>query len=77
LIYPAIRERIPASTEILTQGEIVAPSLEEYLARHPEIEARLGRGGSESFRTTDHPEGFERLASLFLGRKIAAEKVEI
>jgi glutamate racemase len=82
LIYPAVRAIVPPETEILVQADIVAPALADYLNRHPEIESRLARGpggkpGSERFLTTDQTEGFARLASLFLGRTVAAERVEI
>jgi glutamate racemase len=76
LLYPAIRRVVPEKTRILVQADIVAPSLENYLARHPEIESNLTRGGTERFLTTDQTEGFTRLASGFLGRAVDAERVE-
>ncbi len=77
LLYPAIRRIVPKETEILIQGDIVAPSLEDYLKRHPEIEDRLSRKGVETFVTTDQTEGFDRLASLFLGRQVSAARIEV
>jgi len=77
LIYPAIRKLVPAETEVLVQGDIVAPSLENYLHRHPEIETRLTRNAAERFLTTDQTENFDHLASLFLGRDVTAERVEV
>jgi glutamate racemase len=82
LILPALRAIVPAETGILVQADIVAPALVDYLARHPEIESRLSRApagsnGSERFLTTDQTEGFARLASLFLGRNVQAERVEL
>jgi glutamate racemase len=81
LLYPALRALVPSGTEILVQADSVAPALADYLVRHPEIEGRLGRGmdrpGSERFLTTDQTENFARLASLFLGRSVAAERVEL
>jgi glutamate racemase len=55
----------------------VAPSLADYLARHPEIEARLSRGGTTSFLTTDQSDAFDRLAELFLGQPVRSERVAI
>jgi glutamate racemase len=77
LIYPVIRRIVPERTKILVQADIVAPSLEDYLHRHPELDARLTREGGERFLTTDQTAGFSRLASLFLGRDVAAERVEL
>ena len=39
--YRRIREVVPRRVRVLAQGEIVAPSLGDYLRRHPEIETRL------------------------------------
>ena len=77
LLYPELRKIVPPATDILVQADIVAPALADYLARHPEIESRIARSGTERFLTTDQTEGFARLASLFLGRGVAAERVEI
>jgi glutamate racemase len=77
LLYSKIRQLLPAEVEILVQGDIVAPSLVEYLLRHPEIESKLSRGQSQRFLTTDQSEGFDRLAKVFLGHPVLSEKVEI
>lgn len=77
ILYPLLRRLVPRQTEILVQGEIVAPSFQDYLLRHPEMESRLSRGKTERFATTDQTEGFERLAGLFLGRSVFAERVEV
>jgi len=82
LLYDALRAIVPPETDILVQADIVAPALVDYLQRHPEIESRLARGpagshGSERFLTTDQTEGFSRLASLFLGRSVQADRVEL
>ncbi len=77
LLLPALRRRVPEATRILLQGDLVAPSLGDYLRRHPEIASRLTQHGEERFLTTDRTEGFDRLASLFLGRAVRAQRVEI
>lgn len=77
LLLPRIHALIPPSVQVLVQGNIVAPSLENYLMRHPEIESRLSKGATEQFLTTDHPEGFDRLAEIFLGRSVASEGVRL
>src|SRR3984957_12209239 len=55
--YPLLREKIaaclPAGSQLISQGEIVADSLADYLQRHPEIEDRISRSGtSPRFYTT-------------------------
>lgn len=77
LLLEKIRKRIPPDVKILVQGDIVAPSLADYLNRHPEIQTRLKTGGSQHFLTTDQSEAFDRLAEVFLGHPVASEKVEI
>jgi glutamate racemase len=76
LLLQRIRSIVPKQVRILVQGEFVAPSLTDYLRRHPEIETELSRKGSQRFLTTDHTEGFDRLAELFLGHPVESEKVE-
>ena len=77
LLYPRIRALVPPQVDILVQGDIVAPRLVDYLARHPEIESALSRGGTQRFLTTDRTEGFDRLSEAFLGHPVVSERVEI
>ena len=77
LLLPRIRALVPPEVEILVQGDIVAPSLADYLARHPEVENVLGRNGTQRFLTTDQTEGFDRLSGVFLGHPVVSEKVGI
>jgi glutamate racemase len=81
LLLPAIRailaERRGPSIELLDQGEIVASRLAEWLARHPEMDARLGRGGVRRYATTDDPRWFASRAATVLGRAIEVEKVHL
>ncbi len=81
LLLPAIRallvERRAAAIELLDQGEIVATRLAEWLARHPEMDARLGRGGTRRYATTDDPRWFATRAATVLGRAIEVGKVHL
>lgn len=77
LLLPAIRAIVPKRIGILVQGDIVAPSLADYLARHPEIENTLSRNGSCEFLTTDRTEGFDLLSEAFLGHPVVSRKIEI
>lgn len=77
LLHDAIRRVVPAEVPVLSQGAIVAPSLADYLARHPEMASRLSQGGATSFLTTDQSDAFDRLAELFLGRPVRSERVAI
>ena len=77
LIYDRIVRILPSSIRILTQGEIVATSLKDYLHRHPEIKTQLSQQGARRFLTTDRTEGFDKLAEAFLGYPVLSEKAQI
>ena len=66
-----------STLNLISQGEIVAHSLKDYLHRHPEIDGDLSRTGSCDYLTTDIPEKFESSASLFLSEPIHATQVEL
>ena len=77
LLLPVIRNIVPQNVRILVQGDFVAPSLVDYLRRHPEIEMKLSRKGTQQFLTTDHTEGFDRLAEVFLGHPVVSENATL
>lgn len=77
LLYPQIREAVPGSARVVSQGEIVAESLADYLCRHPEMECRLSRGATVEYLTTEHPEKFSDLASIFMHRHIGARYIDL
>lgn len=86
--YPLIQDKIEAyllqtnrHISVVTQGEIVAQSLADYLHRHPEIVERISsplRGRSEGgFLTTESATKFADSASLFLSEPIEAQHIEL
>jgi glutamate racemase len=77
LLLPALRPLVPDEIEILAQGEIVASRLANWLERHPEEEARLGRNGLRRFATTDDAEWFSARGERLLGRPLAAERIRL
>jgi len=72
--YPFLKRDISRimgnNCRVLDAPAIVALKLADYLSRHPEIEARLSRGGKRIFCTTDDPERFKVFGEAFLGRTI-------
>lgn len=77
LLLDGIRRVCPPATEVLVQGEIVAERLADWLVRHPELAARLGRGGARRYLTTDDPSWFAARGETILGHTIAVEKVRL
>jgi len=59
-------------------GEVVAESLKDYLARHPEIESQLAKKGARRYLTTDIPDRFKEIGGRFLGKNLGeVEKVDL
>lgn len=82
LLLPAIRRLVDqapggAAIQILDQGRLVADRLVTWMARHPEMAARLGRGGTRRYLTTDDPAWFAARAEALLGNPIVAEAVRL
>ncbi|MDR0811936.1 MAG: glutamate racemase [Paludibacter sp.] len=77
LIYNKLRDILPVKIEIVSQGEIVAKSLADYLLRHPEIETRCDKYNKIQYFTTESKEKFASSASIFLNSEIVAEHIEI
>lgn len=77
LLYDKIRKYVPASANVVSQGEIVAKSLADYLRRHPEMEQRCTKGGVSAFLTTENPESFTRLARIFLGEPVTVDHIDL
>lgn len=72
LLLNKIKKFLPAEINIISQGEIVAESLQDYLARHPEIEEKCTRNGQLSFYTTDSTVDFDRHSQIFFGEKVCS-----
>lgn len=79
--YPLLLEKIvqytPPGVNIITQGDIVARSLKDYLNRHPEIESKLSRTCSMSFYTTDDTADFNEHATNFFGSTIVSKHLHL
>lgn len=77
LIAEQIRKHLPQNVNVISQGELVAKSLRDYLYRHPEMEEKCAKNGMCKYLTTENPEKFSSSASIFLSEEIKAEHVEI
>ena len=77
LLHDKIREYTPADIKILSQGEIVADSLVNYLIRHSEIESKISKQGQKEFFTTDSTEDFDRHATNFYGAVIKSAHIDL
>ena len=77
LIQNKIRRYLPEGIKILSQGEIVAKSLKDYLERHSEMEEKCSKNATTMFYTTESPEKFSASASIFLHKNIQANHINI
>jgi glutamate racemase len=75
LLEPVIRRYLPNSVQLVSQGPLVAQSLVDYLARHPEIDNRLHKEGIRVYLTTEDEENFNPRGSFFLGEEILAKTI--
>jgi glutamate racemase len=77
--YPLLKEKIeeylPVGVKLISQGEIVADSLADYLHRHPEIEVQCSKNRQREFYTTDSPQDFNDHATIFYGGTVKAKHV--
>jgi glutamate racemase len=79
--YPLLKNKIeqwvPKGVTLLTQGEVVANSLADYLQRHPELESQCSKNGKRAFYTTDSTEDFDNHASIFFGQAVQSKHLDL
>ena len=77
LLIEKLRQLTPPHITILSQGEIVAKSLADYLQRHPAIENKCLQTASIDFYTTDDTLDFDNKATIFWGDKVHSKHAVI
>lgn len=65
LVEALFVRHLPASTRLLSQPAVVADSLEDYLARHPEYGLRIESDYTPELLTTGKPDAIARSLKLF------------
>jgi len=77
LLIDKIKKYLPERVRIVSQGELIAESLENYLSRHKNIDAKCTRNGVTKYYTTESVEKFNEAASIFLNKKVEAQHLEV
>ena len=77
LLIEKIKSYLPTHVKLLSQGEIVAQSLADYLVRHSTMAQRCSAFGSRTFLTTDNAQTFNQHAAVFLGQAVESQKVMV
>lgn len=79
--YPLLMDKIKKFTtpgiSVISQGNIIAEGLKDYLQRHPEIDSQCSKNGSRLFFTTGETTDFNSHASVFFGQEVAAERLHL
>ena len=77
LLSNKIKKYVPAGVKLISQGEIIASGLENYLLRHPEIDEKCGKNGHMQFFTTDSVADFDKHSSVFFGERVNSIHVDL
>lgn len=77
LLIDKIKKYLPSHVNILSQGEIVADSLKDYLSRHPEIEKTCSKNEQLTFLTTDSSGNFDEHAAMFFGNSVHSSHLSL
>jgi len=76
LIITKIKEHLPGHIQVISQGEIVANSLKDYLIRHKQMDDKISKQSSIEFFTTDCPELFDLHALKFYNKSIYSNQLK-
>ncbi|MCW3788461.1 glutamate racemase [Plebeiibacterium sediminum] len=77
LLLNKIEQYLPSNVCVISQGDIVASSLKDYLKRHPEMDIKCSKGGITQFYTTENVEKFKQTAGYFLNEEISVNSLHL
>lgn len=77
LVEHLFRHHLPAATRILSQPDIVADSLEDYLSRHPRYKGEEGASPGLVLLTTGDPEEASARARVFAGEGLHFTRLDV
>ena len=77
ILMPKIIQYVPEGVKIVSQGEYVAESLKDYLARHTDMDARCTKNGTVRYYTTENADKFKEAARIFITEDIQVEHIDL
>lgn len=77
LLMPKILKYTKPGVTIVPQGEYVASSLKDYLHRHADMDARLTKGATVKYYTTESADKFKESAAIFLREKVDVTHIDL
>jgi glutamate racemase len=79
--YPIIKDYIqsivPDNIKVISQGNIVAERVLDYLNRHPKIESKCSKNSISTYLTTENTDKFDANASYYIGEKIVSVNIKL
>lgn len=79
--YPIVKDFIEKSIspdiKVISQGEIVAEKLVDYLQRHSDIEQKISKNSETLYFTTDNALTFDQDASRILGKNVTSKHLKL
>ncbi len=76
VLKPVIQAKAGKRVTLVDPAEEVAEEVAEYLEKHPDLKEKLARGEDHQIYVSDLTEAFERVARLFMGRKVRLLKAD-
>lgn len=76
ILKSVIESHLPAHIKVISQGEIVANSLKDYLTRHSNLDDIISKHSDVKFYTTDSASLFDEHASLFFGSEVKSKQIQ-
>lgn len=70
-----IKTIVGEKIQIISEDEVIADKLKDYLKRHVEIEKKLGQDKKRIYYLTDLTERYKKVVKLFLGNQFKKEDV--
>jgi glutamate racemase len=77
LLLDTIKKYLPKHIKVISQGEIVAKSLFDYLHRHPEIDDKCSKNAIVDYYTTENPQVFKKRIKIFLDQDIQVNHLDL
>ena len=77
ILMPKIKQYVPDGIQIVSQGEYVADSLKDYLARHTDMDNRCTKDGTVRYYTTENADKFKEAARIFWAENMNVEHIDL
>lgn len=77
LLINKIKKFVPENVALITQGDIVAKGVKDYLQRHPEMDTKCSKNSSIEFFTTGDTTNFDIHAAKFFGKEIKSKYLKL